>query len=210
MINTFIAYDDNDNDFGVYFTDSHNDILAEFKLNELVNNVSISGVNCTEISVNDKLGAMNGNSFIFVAISHGNEDEFWSHEVYISTNNANRFLNSFIYSTACSTGKKLAQVLIDNGTLAFIGYNDTILVPLDYSNLFYSCENFGIKSFLKNEESIENCYNKLIENYTNEIDILLAGNMEDLIIAATLIDNRDKLIFLGNGLLTRDYFNLPN
>ena len=207
MINTIIAYDDNDVDFGIYFSESHNDIHSQFQLNALINNVSISGINCTEVGINQKLNSLNGGSFIFIAISHGNEDELWSHEVYISSNNANKFNNSFVYSTACLTGKKLANILLENGAVAFIGYNDTILIPLDYSNLFYTCENFGIKSFVNNEETIEVCYNKLKENYTSQIDLLLGGSLEELIIASTLIDNRDKLILLGNSTITRSYFD---
>ncbi|MBC7748368.1 MAG: hypothetical protein H7Z76_07305 [Methylotenera sp.] len=207
MINALIAYDENDVDFGVYFLESHDDIISDCKQNQLVSSISICGFNCTEEGIKKSLNIINGNSFVFIAISHGNEDEFWSHEVYLSANNASQFQNSFIYSTSCSTGKNLAQILIDNGSLAFIGYNDTILVPLDYSKLFYTCENYGIKSFLNNEETIETSYNKLIENYTIEIDILTAGSMEELIIASTLIDNRDRLILLGNGSLTRNYFN---
>ncbi len=207
MINTFIAFDENDDDFGEYFFESHNDIISDFQKNKLINYVSICGLNCTEKGIIDILNSINENPFVFIAISHGNEDEFCSHEVYISATNANQFRNSFIYSTSCSTGKNLAKILIDNGSLAFIGYNNEIFVPLDYSKLFYTCENYGIKSFFNNDETIETSYNKLIEHYTAQIDILLSGSMEDLIIASTLLDNRDKLTFLGNGSLTRKFFN---
>jgi hypothetical protein len=209
MINTFIAYDDNDADFGLYFTESHSDVSSDFEKNVLVVNVSLNGLNCTEANINNVLQGMLGNSFVFIALSHGNEDEFWSHEVYLSSNNAHRLINAFLYSTACSTGKNLGKVLIDNGCVAFIGYGNEVNVLLNNTKLFYSCENYGIKSFLNNNETIGTSYSKLIDNYTEEIYKLFYGSIDDLIVASVLIGNRDSLVLLGNDSLTRDYFNLP-
>lgn len=209
MINTFIAYDDNDGDFGAYFHDSHVDIQTDFQTNASIANVSINGLGCTEANVNSVIGGMNGGSFVFITLSHGNEDEFLSHEVYISHRNATQFSNSFVYSTSCLTGKNLGRLLIENGCVAFIGYSNEVNVLLDDTRIFYTCENYGIKSFLNNVESIETSYNKLIDNYTSVIHNLFNGSIDELIIASVLIGNRDSLILHGDGTLTKDYFNLP-
>jgi hypothetical protein len=207
MINTFIAYHDNDFALGDYFEESHDDITAVIGVNELVTNVSIRGLDCTEANINATLLGLNGGRFVFIALTHGNNDEFVCNDVFISAANAHYFSNSFFYSTACSTGKNIGKVLVENGCHSFIGYEEEIEIILDYSTAFYSCENFGIKSFLQNDETVEVSYNKMVENYTAQIDKLLAGSMDDLIAATYLISNRDCLTLLGNKTFTRNYFN---
>ncbi len=206
MINTFIAYDDNDFSLGDYFEESHSDITAVFGLNALVNNVSIRGLDCTEANINATLLGLNGSRFIFIALTHGNNDEFVCNDVFISAVNAHFFSNSFFYSTACSTGKNIGKVLVANGCHSFIGYEEDVEIILDYSTVFYSCENFGIKSFLQNDETVEVSYNKMVDNYTTQIDKLIGGSMDELIAATYLIGNRDCLTLLGDKTLTRNHF----
>lgn len=208
MISTFIAYDDNDFALGGYFEESHADIISVFGANAIVTNLSINGLNCTAQNINLTLAGLNGARFIFVALSHGNYNEFVSNEVFISAANAHRFANSFFYSTACSTGKNLGNVLIDSGCYSFIGYKEEVEIILEYASVFYSCENFGIKSFLANDETVETSFNKMIEFYNSEIDRLVAGNMDELITASYLVTNKDSLVILGNGTLTRNDFNI--
>ncbi|MEQ1552993.1 MAG: hypothetical protein ABL929_02375 [Ferruginibacter sp.] len=207
MINTIIAYDDNDGTLGEYFESSHADIYLTIKSNNFVDNISISGLNCTEININSILAKFAGKKFIFIALSHGNCDEFISNEIFISAANAHHFANSFFYSTACSTGKNLAYKLIDTGCHSFIGYDDEIEIIFDYSDVFYTCENFGIKTFLENDELIEVSFNKMKEFYNSKIDELITGTMDDLIAASSLMKNRDCLVLLGDCNLSRNDFN---
>ena len=207
MISTFIAYDDNDFALGEYFKESHADIIAVVGVNALVTNVSIDGLNCTEQNINVTLAGLNGVRFIFVALSHGNYNEFVSNEMFINATNAHHFANSFFYSTACSTGKNLGNVLIANGCYSFIGYEEEVEIILDFASVFYSCENFGIKSFLGNYETVETSFNKMIEFYNSEIDRLVAGNMNELITASYLVTNKNSLVILGNKTLTQNDFN---
>jgi hypothetical protein len=208
MINTFIAYDDNDRDLGNYFEDSHNDIHAVIAADMNITNVSIRGLDCTEIFINTTILILNGSRFVFIALSHGNEEELVSHEVYVSANNSATFAHSLFYTCACSTGFILGDTLIDAGCLTYIGYFDTVLVNLDYSPIFFACQNFGIKSFLTNNETIEVSFNKMIDFYNREIDRLVMGTTDDLIAASSLISNRDCLTILGNKNVTKFDFNV--
>jgi len=208
MINTFIAYDDNDGELGDYFEDSHNDIHVVVAANVNITNLSIRGLDCTEVFINNTLLPRNGSRFVFIAISHGNEEELWSHEMYVSANNSATFVNSLFYSCACSTGFTLGNNLIAAGCLTFIGYFDTVLVNVDYYSTFYACQNFGIKSFLANDETIEISFNKMVDFYNSEIDRLIVGTTDDVIAASSLISNRDCLTILGNTTVTRNDFNV--
>jgi hypothetical protein len=208
MISTFIAYDDNDGELGDYFEDSHNDIHAIVAANVNITNLSIRGLDCTEVFINNTLLPRNGSRFVFIALSHGNEEELVSHEVYVSANNSATFTNSLFYTCACSTGFVLGDKLIAAGCSTYVGYFDTVLVNLDYSPIFFACQNFGIKSFLTNDETIEVSFNKMIDFYSSEIDRLIVGTTDDVIAASSLISNRDCLTILGNGNLTRNDFNI--
>ncbi len=208
MIRTFIAYDNNDFELGDYFDDSHTDIIDEIVANKLIQRTSISGLECTEVKVNECIQAFNGLRFVFVGLSHGNEQQLISNEAFVSATNAAAFTNSFFYTCACSTGDQLGGVLIEAGCLVYIGYNDTVLLHVDYYQVFYKCQNFGIKSFLLNKETINVSFDKMIAYYNEEIERLVnEGGTDEVIASSFLLSNRDGLILLGNGNLTpNDFF----
>lgn len=208
MVKTIVAYDDNDSELGDYFACSHDSINEVISTIAQIINVSIRGLACTEVSMNEAITPFNGGRFIFIGISHGNEEELISHEVYVGINNLGSFSNSLFYSCACSTGNKLGVDLINAGCLAFIGYSDTVYVILDYSEIFYNCQNHCIKEFLTNNEPIDVSFSKMIDYYNQEIDKLLPGDMDDLIAASYLLSNRDCLTLLGDRSLTMDDFEI--
>lgn len=207
MINTIIAYDNNDLVMGDYFDQSHNDIISCIEVISSVANNSINGLDCTEIIINENIKRLNGVKFIFIGLSHGNENELISHQIFVSNNNVNLFFNSFFYTSACLTGHSLGNLLIKSGCLTYIGYKDEVTVHVDYYRVFYECENYGIKSFLSNDEEISYSYTKMINYYDQEIDRLTLGNIEEVIAASYLISNRDCLIMLGEKTITRNDFN---
>lgn len=202
MINTIVAYDDNDADLGDYFTSSHDSLVLKLAEIAIVSNLSIRGLDCTEVFLNQAITPFNGGRFVFIGISHGNEEELVSHEVYVSTNNLKSFCNSLFYSCACSTAYKLGNDLITAGCLAFVGYSDTVYINTYYSETFHECQNYCIKEFLSSEESIETSFDKMTTYYNKEIDRLVAGSMDDLIAASSLISNRNCLKLLGDKKLT--------
>lgn len=206
MINTIVAYDDNDSDLGDYFTDSHDSITVVIRTIAQIVNISIRGLECTEPHLNNVIAPFNGDKFIFIGISHGNEEELVSHEVYVSVNNLMSFSNSLVYSCACSTGYKLGVDLVAAGCLAFVGYSDTVYINVDYQEVFYNCQNHCIKEFLTSNETLENSFHKMIQYYDQEIDRLLLGNMDDFFAATSLINNRNCLTLLGSkDLILNDF-----
>jgi len=208
MIRAVIAYDDNDNTLGEYFDASHSDLISELNVINTVTRSSIRGLDCTEMYLSSTIQPFNGNRFIFIGLCHGNTNQLVSHQVFVSQNNAAIFSNSFFYTCACSTGKKLGKLLITQGCLAFIGYSKTIHIIEDYAEVFFRCQNFGIKSFLTNDETILISYKKMVDYYNSEIDRLVIGTTDDVIAASTLVNNLGALIHIGNGDLTRnDFYN---
>jgi hypothetical protein len=207
MINTLIAYDDNDFELGTYFSDSHQDILLDITGIEEISFTSIQGLDCTENNINITVQSLNGIRFIFVALTHGNNEQLISNEVYVSANNSNSFSNSFFYTCACSSGSSLGNILINNGCLVYVGYYSTVYIHEDYSSVFYKCQNFALKSFLTTEESIKTSYDKMVNYYDQEIDRLVMGSMDDVLAASSLVSNRNSLILLGDGSLTKNDFS---
>ncbi len=207
MINALIAYDDQDFDLGDYFQSSHGDIVNSINANQLVSITSIQGLNCTELNINTTIQGLNGARFIFVAIAHGNEEVVAANEVFISNNNSADFTNSLFYSCACSNGHTLGRILVNAGCLTFVGYKDDVWVVEDYHEIFYGCQNSGIKSFLIHPETIQVSFDKMIAHYTQEIDRLVAGSIDDVVAASSLIGNRDCLVLLGNNNLTHADFS---
>lgn len=208
MINLVIAYDDVDAKLGNYFLASHDDILASIPLHEIANS-SLSGVNCNEVILQSTLEALQGNRFIFVALAHGNEEEVVATEVFVSSNNTAIFSNSLFYSCSCLTGHTLGVNLISAGCLTFIGYRNSVEVIEGYYPIFYACQMYGLKSFLLNPETIQVSYDKMVNNYNDNIDALIGGSMDDLIVASSLINNRDCMVIIGNLGMTKSDF-LPN
>lgn len=207
MINAIITYHDNDVDLGDYFTGSHTDLTNHFD-NKPIAITSIAGDNCTEQFVNATITGLRGVRFIFIAVAHGNEDIVAANEAFVSQNNVVQFNNSLFYSCSCLNGASLGNKLIAAGCLAFVGYMKVVTVILDYLAVFYTCQNFGIKSFLETAEILSMSFQKMHDYYTSEINRLLTGSTDDIIAASYLIANRDALILLGDGNLTSNDFKI--
>ncbi|HEY0743536.1 MAG TPA: hypothetical protein VGD40_18840 [Chryseosolibacter sp.] len=202
MINILIACDENDLDLGNYF---HQSYLHVFDVldPQLVAVITLQSIDCTEVNINLHTSNYNGNPFIFIGLSHGNEEQLVSHEVYVSESNAVSFANSIFYTCACLCGSSLAQKLIEQNCSTFVGYNRTVYVIEDFFDVFLTCQNFAIRSFLTNDEPISVSVEKMKGYYDDEIDRLVAGDINETIAAANLVSNRNCLVLLGNGNLTR-------
>lgn len=212
MINTIIAYDNNDYQIGDYFNRSYLH-LDELKNQPYINMTGIDGDSCIETNINVIIPQFNQTAFVFIGLSHGTDDGFSLRAVdyYVKETNANHFLNSFFYSTACHIGRNLGNVLISHGCKCFIGYTDVSEVPLieDYEDLFIECELYAIKNFFLTTKSINVLYDEMIA-FTDEKVIELA-NGSDVLDAMALIRNRDCMVIIGedaNKLLTRLDFDL--
>jgi len=57
---------------------------------------------------------------------HGNPDLIAGHknEIIISKDNSKVLSNAIVYSLTCSSGQKLGKLVVTNGTICFIGYDE--------------------------------------------------------------------------------------
>ena len=199
MINTIIAYDDTDLSLGEYFNKSYL-YIKKLEEHSKISTTEFDGNNCLESTITNSFQALNPNNFVFVGLSHGSEDglSLVGADKYINPNNAAECSNSFFYSTACYIGKELGQILIDNGCKCFIGYIDESFAPIsdEFDDLFIECELHAIKNFYLTSKTIEVLYKEMIQ-FTDEKILELASGT-DIIEAMALIDNRDRMVLLGD------------
>ncbi len=208
MINLLIAFDDQDKDLGYYFTACANHILqATENMTELTINRFPSD-KCTQINIVNRITELNDTNFLFVAFSHGGIDVLESYYgTYVSQSNCHIFYNSLFYTSACSCGLELGRLLHDSGCLTFIGYTDIVNIYDSHHHLFIECENYCINTFLTRDCTILDAYNEMISYYEAVIDeLVINGDIGDIIVASTLRANRDSLVFYGNETVTRQDF----
>jgi hypothetical protein len=198
MISLKIAFDENDKTLGSYFKLSKLD-LVEF-LNDYDPIYHVEGINsggCNQTNVEAIISRLNGNSFLFVAYTHGNDDALVvDGHAFIETNaNTTLFRNSIFYSMACSNGRGLGEDLIRNGCHAFIGYDTVSTVFLDgKQKISVNCDNSGIKSFILGK-TIRESVESMKSYYDSEINKMI--RFGDIISAGILRNNKNSLVFFG-------------
>lgn len=196
MGTVILACDNGDGSLGGFFEECNYDMIAFLQHND-VNYLEINKKQLNEVSVS--IQTSQHKDFLFVAYSHGSEDSlFAGDKAYISsTINIKSFPNTFFYSCACSTAKTLGKILIENGCLSFIGYNEPFHV-WDFNRApFLECINSGLKFFLEGK-SVQQVVLSMKEKYTYHID----NYNNDIFGAALLVANRNALTSHGNDNLT--------
>jgi hypothetical protein len=216
MINFIIAYDNQDANLGQYFGDCKNQLLEVLREQDgLVNGevYEIFGNKCNNAYIDMLIPQYQPNPFIFVAYSHGNERALCcGNNNYVEKDvNAHHFVNSLFYTTACSVGKELGAHLVENGCLAFVGYDDTVSAYrlTEKKDISEKCDNAGIIEFLSADITIWEAYMRMRNYYTLQINKF--ENLEDMIFAGDLVEARDALVCLGDkNLKKEDLFILKN
>lgn len=199
MINVLFAVDDGDHDLGDYFLDSYLDISYEIDKIDGYSEALVCSENCTQESVLSAIENYEDSRFLFVGICHGIENELNSnHGVIVGSEIVDSFINSFFYTTACFTGRQLGQDLIDAGCSTYIGFTIEVHIHPDYEDRFMDCENHALKVFCKSGNTAKEAFNSMIDKFDEVIEDLAGGDISDTIVASTLVDNREGLIFLGN------------
>lgn len=197
MINTVVAYDNNDSILGNYF---HSSFLY---IDDLKNhsNTSITGIDssgCLELNINQIIPTFNEQNFVFVGFSHGSDDGkcLTCEDDYISENNSSLFKNSFFYSTACHIGKDLGNILSDNGCKCFIGYTTEAKAPNSgaYVDLFIECEAHALKNFFLTTKSIALLFEEM--KLFIDIKFLEVAKGPDVIEAMALLDNKNSMVLI--------------
>lgn len=211
MINIVVAYDDNDPELSEYFEKTYtNFIQIVAAANETVNS-ALRGLDCTELNVNNAVIPLNAGPFLFAGFSHGDSTGYFlltGNDHYVSANNSVNFSNCLFYSTGCHIGLNLAPDLINRGCRAFIGYADSSYAPQNetYDELFIECELFALNQFLATTRPLNELFNDMLNHTQIQIDWLSQNN--EILEAMDLQSNKDCMILLGNGALTKSDFIL--
>ena len=143
----------------------------------------------TVYGIDVTISSINSNPFIFIAYSHGNEKALCcGNENYIEKGvNAHNFGKSLFYTNACLVGKELGIHLIEQGCLAFVGYEKESYkyTQPDKKEISKNCDNAGIISFLSDDITIFEAYNQMKNYYTQQInkledfkDMVFAGDQD--------------------------------
>lgn len=211
MIYIISAVDSRDKSHGDYFKKDEENLVQIITGEHLE-----SGHLCIE---SDKLNSayidialpkkMEDKPHIFVVYTHGQEDSLiCSGSKFVSLDNASSLKNTFVYSTACSCGKVLGPNLIEKGCRVFIGFEKSAvsLNCVDYVDISVNCDNSGIASFLIDDITTEECYNRMKKYYDYQISQL--EKFKDVIFRAELAANKNSLVLWGDRNLTRKDFDV--
>lgn len=204
MVNVVTCYDDNDSALGQYFEEVHEDLIESLRVSKSLVIKSIDGLNLTEKNVISTIDTLNGVSYVFVALSHGDECYLASSndEDYVDCSNVNHFSNSLFFTTSCLTAVKLGPNLIKKGSHCYLGCNTETSVSFeDHWDKYVECENFFLKKFLLTNCTIEEAFKEMIGCYNRVIDELI--NLNEIFVAMELIGNRDSFVILGDTSLTK-------
>ena len=98
MIKIVVAYDDNDSALADYFEESYNTFLQNMQAANVTATAILRGLQCNEVNINNAVIPLNENAFLFIGLSHGNEDCLGvdsTGEIFVSISNSQNFKNSF-------------------------------------------------------------------------------------------------------------------
>jgi len=209
MINVVLAYDDNDDELADYFTESYNNINGIITTLNFISSIPIRGLDCTESNLITITNGLNDNPFIFIGLSHGREEGdclLTINETFVSHNNIKHFQNSFFYSTACDAAKILGPTLLTENCFCFIGCNDASWVSYeDFHPVYIACENFAICRFLQKDITIQQSFEDMKAYFDDQIQDMYQKN--EILVAIELENNRDMMVLIGDGSLTRKHFH---
>ena len=143
-------------------------------------------------TLSTQLAEVNERRFLNLWFAHGNVEELHNagEKVVSLSENYYLFTNALVYTFSCSNGDELADALIMNGTLSFLGYARTAYVPYNLDDEVASVALLGLTAFLKGE-SLYNAVEEMRDGYTSlaksdEIEpmarILLEVNAQGLVL----------------------------
>lgn len=206
MINAILTYDNRDVKLGEFFNLCAN--KTKYSMTEGIYCQEINSQSLHELTIKIRTDAVNQNPFLFISFTHGTETELLKggNIPFLSTTiNEKGLTNSLSYCFACHSGKKLGNTLVENGALAFVGYDKEVIVQIFFNALdrFVDCATSGIIYFIGGMNLNESIV-KMKEKYTECVDHFY---LRDMIIASSFMENRDALVLLGNRELTIEDFN---
>lgn len=173
-----------------------------------VNNVVLSSDAISKDNISVQLSQINNNHFISFWFGHGEKDKFKIANDAIVTTIANHYVfsNALIYTFSCFNGQELADVLIANKAIAFVGYDKEAQCPLGIDDITSEIAQTFIVSFMIEGKQVKEAVSDLKKAYDDavyneNIDPFTRGYFQT---------NRDALVLKGDGDLTINDFVISN
>ena len=191
-----LAFDTQDNDLGDFWHICMTDIAEYMSTHAQYSWSFIQSDELAKETIGNKVATYEGNSFVFLAYSHGQRDSLHGqYEVYVDTSSAYLFGGAFFYTFSCHVGTDLGPSLIANNCKAFIGYEDKAQIEVNNQERFAQCANTGFKSFLQ-DKNVWEC----VCDIRNAYDMAMENAYEDDNMAAysAFRRNRDSICFHGD------------
>lgn len=209
ILKIIIAFDDQDDVLGDYFTACKVDIVGfleeqqagGFPL-EIVD--IIDSQHCHSAYIDQKLEACQNQPLLFIAYSHGLHHALRCNSVsYIHSDNVHLLFNACLHTNACSSAKVLGSTFIEKEGI-FIGFDepvDALIGDNEAKRVSINCDNYGIKySIMMRDRTILETYQAMINYYDEKIVKL------DFFNAQLLSNTKEALKIYGNGGITMNQF----
>lgn len=173
---------------------------AEHRDISLSHNVYLSG-SLTKDTLVEKMVPINQNAFVCFWYGHGGNDSFeiGGEPIVTTTSNYYLFSNALVYTFSCFNGTTLADALIRNNALTFVGYTDVAQCPIGIDDTTADIAMTFISSFLSGKTAKESCMDLKIayENavFDETIDPFVRGYYQENRDALTLKGNKDLVLY---------------
>ena len=213
-LNTVIIADDSAEcdirDLCIMLKDNTIQLLQQYQTAQAVdvNNAVLSSDAISKNNISELLSQINNNHFLSFWFGHGEKDKFKIANDAIVTTTVNHYVfsNALIYTFSCFNGQELADVLIANKAIAFVGYDKEAQCPLGIDDITSEIAQTFIVSFMIEGKQVKEAVSDLKKAYDDavyneKIDAFRRGYFQT---------NRDALVLKGDGDLTINDFVISN
>ncbi len=213
-LNTVIIADDSAEcdirDLCIMLKDNTIQLLQQYQTAQAVdvNNAVLSSDAISKNNISEQLSQINNNHFLSFWFGHGEKDKFKIANDAIVTTTVNYYVfsNALIYTFSCFNGQELADVLIANKAIAFVGYDKEAQCPLGIDDITSEIAQTFIVSFMIEGKQVKEAVSDLKKAYDDavyneKIDAFRRGYFQT---------NRDALVLKGDGDLTINDFVISN
>lgn len=198
-VNSIILADEADERLGELFADLKNATDLELnkfgKDNHVICQTCMLGSECDKRTVAEPFSKVNQSPFFFFVYAHGREDAIMvdGENVISATDNYYILSNAVIYALSCHNGGNLADVLLNNQILLFVGYKDNANCPYGMDDRTLEIGLSFITAFLQGKTARES-FEKLYSEYTKAV----RDENLDPFQRAAYQESRDALVIKGN------------
>jgi len=198
-----IAFDSLDEVQGTYFSNCSEELLNHLPsyLEDKVELISDQNLNFASVGL--KLEEVKEQTFIFAAFCHGTKLSLNGiRRPFLKIGeNSSLLKNSLVYTNACSTGQKFGREVIDEGAIAFFGYDKEVdsLIAEEFLPLSVRCDVYALHLFLHDNRTLKDAKNAAKTFFTAKSREVFKGNP---FAASLIIANRDAMIIHGNDQIT--------